>query len=432
MTNENITKELGHIFSIHEANWEKFCKAMKTMENKCRKNSCDFTFNILGEEMKTVPVRDENGKFIIKEYKNGSPVYEEAPQKFFKVFVDAEFQINGWECIATVDNLDNGKNVITTFGKHEVPSRFYTLGCKCEHCNTNRERKNLYIVHNEETDEYKQIGKSCLKDFTRGMNASFIAWIQSQWMELEDYETYCGTHYEKYFTMEKILLVMAETIRKFGYVKKYDSEGDYNPNNTVEKASKFYAYLYGSTSFWTDQMRKEVRKEMDTVDFNPEAEQNKTYMENAIAWIKKQDDENSNWIHNLKSLVSMDYTKAKHFSILCSLFPCYDKNLEREAKKAEEQKRREEDGKKSEWQGEIKQRLKDIQIESFRCITSGENNFGGMWYLYEFIDTDGNIYKWFASRAITLDDVVKLTGTVKSHDEYKDIKSTMLTRCKVS
>lgn len=429
---ENTKKDLGNTFSIPEGNWEKFSKLMKTLENKCRKNSCGFTFRITGEEMKTTPIRGRDGKFIIKSYtKDMTPAYEKAPQKFYNVFVDADFHINNWECVATVDYLPEG-NIITSFGKHEIPSRFYNLGCKCEHCNTDRDRKNLYIIYNTETNEYKQIGKSCLKDFTHGMNASFIAWVMSKWVELENMEIYTGSYIDKYFQMEKILLVMAETIRKFGYVKKYNCDGDYNPKNTVEKTGVFYAYLYGSTAYWTDQMRREVRKEIDTVDFNPEAEQNKIYVENVLTWLKNQNEEYSNWIHNLKVLTSNDYIKAKHFSVLCSLFPCYDKNMEKEAKRAEEQKKREENGKKSKWQGEVKQRLKDIQIESFRCITSGENQFGGMWYLYEFIDVDGNIYKWFASKAITLDDVVKLTGTVKSHDEYKDIKSTMLTRCKVS
>jgi len=430
MTTEK--KDLGNTFSIPEGNWEKFQKLMKTLENKCRKNSCDFTFKITGEEIKSVPVRGTDGKFVVKSYtKDMKPIYEETPQKFYNVYVDAEFQINNWECIATVDALPEG-NIITSFGKHEIPSRFYNLGCRCEHCNTDRDRKNLYIIYNNSTGDYKQIGKSCLKDFTRGMSASFIAWMMSKWTELESMETYTGSYIEKYFQMEKILLVMAETIRKFGYVKKYDSNGDYNPQNTVDKAGTFHAYLYGSTAYWTPQYKREVKAEMDSVSFDPETETNKVYVKNALSWLKNQDEENSNWIHNLKVLTSSDYTKAKHFSILCSLFPCYDKSLEREAKRAEEMKKREAEGKKSEWQGEVKQRLKDIQIESFRCITSGQNSFGGMWYLYEFIDVDGNIYKWFASKAITLDDVVKLTGTVKSHDEYKDIKSTMLTRCKVS
>lgn len=425
-------KDLGNTFSIPEGNWEKFQKLMKTLENKCRKNFCDFTFKITGEEIKSVPVRGADGKFVVKSYtKDMKPIYEETPQKFYNVYVDAEFQINNWECIATVDALPEG-NIITSFGKHEIPSRFYNLGCVCEHCNTDRDRKNLYIIYNNSTGDYKQIGKSCLKDFTRGMSASFVAWMMSKWTELESMETYTGSYIEKYFQMEKILLVMAETIRKFGYVKKYDSNGDYNPQNTVDKAGTFHVYLYGSTAYWTPQYKREVKAEMDSVSFNPEAEQNKAYVENALSWLKNQDEENSNWIHNLKVLISSEYTQAKHFSILCSLFPCYDKSLEREAKRAEERKKREAEGKKSEWQGEVKQRLKDIQVESFRCITSGENSFGGMWYLYEFIDVDGNIYKWFASKAITLDDVVKLTGTVKSHDEYKDIKSTMLTRCKVS
>lgn len=435
--------DLGNVFFIHEANMDNFERKMRTVENKCTRYGCDFEYKIIGEEMKVAPVRGEDGKFIpkrdpetgnIMRFADGTYLYVEMPQKFIKVYVNADFRINGWECIASVDRLDNGKNVITSFSGKEVPTRFYNMPNICEHCNTNRNRKYLFIIHNVETNEYKQIGKSCLMDYTRGMNASFIAWMNAQWKELEEYDAPTGgSGFVSYYDRDEALLVIAETIRCFGYVKRYDFAGNYNSDNTYDRSNTYLDYLTGRTAFWTPEMLRKVKQDLTVVGFNHNTEQNREYVKKALEWLDRQNEENS-YIHNLKSVVSLTYVKMKHFGILASLFSGYDKALVREAERKEEEKRRQaelEAGKVSEWQGEPRQKLSDIKVESFKYVRSGESQFG-YWHLYEFKDVDGNIYKWFASRKITLENIVTLTGIVKSHDEFKGVKSTMLTRCKVS
>lgn len=46
---------------------------------------------------------------------------------------------------------------------------------------------------------------------------------------------------------------------------------------------------------------------------------------------------------------------------------------------------------------------------------------------------EGNACKWFASRTPRFHegDIVTFVGTVKAHDEYRGVKSTTFTRCKV-
>jgi hypothetical protein len=63
---------------------------------------------------------------------------------------------------------------------------------------------------------------------------------------------------------------------------------------------------------------------------------------------------------------------------------------------------------------------------------SFENDFG-IAYIYNFEDAAGNVIIWKTSKNLNGHELVsyELTGTVKKHGEYKGVKQTILTRCKV-
>jgi hypothetical protein len=79
--------------------------------------------------------------------------------------------------------------------------------------------------------------------------------------------------------------------------------------------------------------------------------------------------------------------------------------------------------------GQVKERLE------FEAVIVGvyetENAYGHV-DIVKMRDNDGNLFTWFASGFTDLQrsDRVKLRGTVKKHDEYRGIKSTVITRCK--
>lgn len=69
---------------------------------------------------------------------------------------------------------------------------------------------------------------------------------------------------------------------------------------------------------------------------------------------------------------------------------------------------------------------------------SWENGYGGYWNsgvtnLHTFKDAEGNVYTWKTSKFIEADygTVFTLIGIVKEHSEYKGIKQTVMTRCKI-
>lgn len=151
-------------YAIYEGNMERLEKKLTRIFNKCKAYGCDFHYQQTGEVFKEL--KDENGK-----------TYN---ARFVLVEAEGTAVINDWEFIAEVDHTEKG-NIITGVGV-EVPEQYYISKPVCEHCNSNRYRKNTYIVRNKTTGEFKQVGKSCLKDFTHGMSAEAV----TQYMSLFD------------------------------------------------------------------------------------------------------------------------------------------------------------------------------------------------------------------------------------------------------
>ena len=85
----------------------------------------------------------------------------------------------------------------------------------------------------------------------------------------------------------------------------------------------------------------------------------------------------------------------------------------------------------SEWLFEEKERFYDYAVV-LKSVRGMETRFG--WTtLIKFEDDHGNILDWWTSTDVKAEvgDRVLLTGTVKSHNEYKGIKSTTVTRCRL-
>lgn len=86
--------------------------------------------------------------------------------------------------------------------------------------------------------------------------------------------------------------------------------------------------------------------------------------------------------------------------------------------------------------GEIGKKF-DMMV-TYDYTAAWQNSYGYSWepqvtYLHTFKDEQGNVFVWKTGNSIDADYGTKLsiTGTVKEHSEYKGIKQTVLTRCKV-
>ena len=166
---------------------------------------------------------------------------------------------------------------------------------------------------------------------------------------------------------------------------------------------------------------------MEEVTFDHTSSKVLEMVNTALAWILSQD-ETSNYIHNLKTVCALPYVKQKNFGILASLFPSRNREMAYQAKKEAEAKERAGET-MSEYVGAVKDRI-TVLVKSVTCVTSWNTDFGTT-RIYKIIGADGNVYMWKTGNMID-DNIKTITGTVKAHNEFRGVKQTELTRCRVA
>lgn len=409
------------VYSVYEGHMDDLKKKITTIQNKCRKLGCDFSFKEVGEEYREVP-SGETDPFT------GKPIMIKC--KFILIHAEGTAVINGWEFVASVEHTTAGNIFSKAMNDVQIPIRYRNSSCFCEHCMTNRSRKDTFIVRNTKSGEFKQVGKSCLKDFTNGMSASTATWfasIKNVFEEAEEKPVGSGlAWYRKYYDTKEVLQFTAETIRHFGY-----SKTENGGKSTKERMEEFFNFTHGNTRWWTEEDKEETKNLMTAVGFNAESPEAVKMTEDALAWIREQEASND-YMHNLKVATSLKMTQSRRFGLLVSLFPTWNREVEFQAQRKAEA----ESGKLSKHVGNIGDRI-EIQVQSIKCITSWESCYNGYsnttTYVWKITDVDGNIFTWKTQKCFNEAlPPVKIKGTVKEHKEFRGILQTEVTRCKVT
>ena len=398
-------------YRIHEDNIERLEKKLTRIRNKCIKYGCDFEYRQVGEEFDQIT--DENGNDITVRY----------------ILVECEgtAKVNGWRFLATLEHHAGGNVVHKLIDEVDVPERYWTCGPVCEHCNSARHRKETYIVYNEETNEYKQVGSSCLCDFTGGFSAEAAAEYIALYDSLIEGEAPMpGGHVESYYSTDKVLKYAIVSVKYLGY---HSTEHE-DPTKYRVRIDLDYDQNRGCL------MKGQVEEvEKFRADYNPDYSDPEldTIIDDLKTYIDGEKDDSS-YMHNLKLLLNEEYIAIKNFGYVVSAVSVYNKHLGR----VEERRIKEEAHKQdliSQHVGTVGDRITIKNIANIETITSWTNYYGyseTTTIRYKITDTDGNIYMWDCSGYIDTDrDVVALTGTIKKHDEFRDVKQTWLTRCRV-
>ena len=403
-------------YKIYEGYMSDLEKKLNRIHKKCEKYGCDFHYDIVGESYEKV------------ERKDGSKV----TVKFIEVEVEGTAIINDWEFVASVEHTTGGNIIRCAMADVEVPKKYWTSDMYCEHCNTNHKRKYCYIVRNTKTNEFRQVGKTCLKDYT-GISAE----IATAYLSLRELFEEVHEHYEddvydsnkNYFKIDEVLAYGAEIINHFGYISKRKvAEAAEEDIVLIPTITKVNQYIMADYNLIGGSERVAIKDEMDEIGFNKDSDKVITEVENALNWLKEQE-ATDGYMNNLKVICNMEYIEWKHMGILISLLPTYhktvDDNIKSEKAKA-----------KSEHIGNIGDKI-NIDCESFELLYVSENWVNSyrcvLTHVYKITDKSGNVYIWRASRGIDeIEKIIKVTGTVKDHNNYNGIKQTQVTRCKVA
>lgn len=334
---------------------------------------------------------------------------------------------NGWTFLARVDALEGGSFTLATAPGVDHVDRSLVRSGACDHCGAARFRRNTYLVRSDETGEVKNVGSTCIKDFL-GWDASLVFFSTDDAAgEFDEYLTGGGAR-EWTYTVEYVLAVAYAATKAFGWVPATSFD------DVPTKARVFD--VINPPSRMTDQQRAEL----ETVRrYAAEANERAAVIRDFIL----SDDFNgsSTYVDNLKAAVAVHEIGSKQVGLVASAPRAYTRHLETEADRKAQQAR---------WDAEkqakaasgfvgqvgdknlgIKASVVEVEgtVEAVRFI-SGDY---GTTTLYTILGKDGNLYKWFSSAGSLGDDTgveVHIKGTVKKHEEYNGVKSTVLTRCK--
>ena len=405
------------IYAIYEGHMEHLAAKLKPIARKCERAGIPFVCNEVGEEFHKVKDPDTQIVYTFR---------------YVLLEVEGTVAWGPWEVIGQLTHV-NGANVILTSKDNTeiIPKQFRTAKIACEHCNTRRVRNSTYILHNKETDEWKQVGSNCLQEFTGGISANAAA-ARISWIELfedaanstiprEDF----GTPYHTYYNMEDLVATAVQVVRTFGYVKSVEFR------STKERTLEVYRHEHGYIDVMSRKQKEKLLEDLDRMYTNLSKEAARQYAKEALAWIRSEDlDVSSDYMHNLSTVCKSEAIASKFVGIAVSLVTAYDRQLDKAKQLARAQEVREAAINDSEFVGNIGDKI-DIIPAQADCLTSYDTMYGPT-YIFRFIDDLGRVFIWKTSNGVDTGKVTKVSGRVKDHTIFRDVKQTVLTRCKVT
>ena len=382
----------------YSLNWEELQATISKIEKinaRCAKRGIPGGLNVEWEE-------------VVKKEKNSLGIEVEWTEYSTKITGVAP-SLPGWEFVATIANDEYAGIVVHAYPGTSPIDRELIRGGWCDHCQTNRFRRDTYVMRNKETGEQIQVGSSCIKDFT-GWTALPVTFDRMA-KDMEEMEGGFGGG-GRDFTPRTILAVSWACIQRNGYVAKSAYQGQPTANLVSD-------VLYPPKP---NSRNADYRAELQ--DLARYADEMNDKADELLAWIASAEfSGNSDYVLNVKAIAAGPRVSSRNMGYLVSAPQAWARYMERTLIRKQEAS---EDV--SQWQGEIDKPLTiTATIEAIRFLESDY----GVTTLYKLRDEAGNLYEWFASRG-TLGEyegtVWTFTATVKAHKDWRGHKTTQLTR----
>jgi hypothetical protein len=326
--------------------------------------------------------------------------------------LDVFFKFNGWHSLGLVQRKEG--IVQCYFNSQELIKEYHNTDFHCDHCHKHVHRNSVVVLEHD-NGERKVVGTSCVKEFTQGLDGNLIAC----YMDLEAVMAQRNS--------EMKILLQGESLDEMPISVFSEQHGTpiYKVDRIVSCAVRLInAYGFEPSDSLTATWKYIYEENKRCKDIEAEAVK-------AIEWIKSLTEDEftkSSYLFNLRSIIDADYCTMRHFGLLTSLIPTYRKHNAEAFKKDNP----------SNYVGNKGDKL-NLTLTYTKSF-SYESAYG-TGFFHIFTDSDGNVFKWSTNKSLTykVDDrsynldqgaTLKLSGTVKDHEEYRGIKQTSLTRCK--
>lgn len=339
--------------------------------------------------------------------------------------------LSGWDFVAVLEPLalDDGtsENFVQNLPGQICPAEFRHAVGRCDHCNAARRRNQTFVVKNG--DNYKCVGRQCLKDFLgyNGDPHAFASWSES----LAELNGICsaaeddewlgggGGYRENCWDLKHFLTLTACRVRLFGWVSRSVSRDSFGTKQAT--ADVVLEILTPPTSMinrkdWEELVAEHVVSDEDAV-----------LAETALEWAKEIPEADRNdFLANVNLVARVGTASRKTAGVAAAILVAYNKAMERETNRLKFAARPE-----SNWIGEIGKRIQIIKVTCDKVIMN-EGHYG-VTGIHKMTDGSGNDLVWFASggEVIKAGETVHVSATMKDHSEYRGRKQTVLSRVTV-
>lgn len=325
---------------------------------------------------------------------------------------------NGWTFLAAVDSVETEAG--TAFVLRTAPGvdesgvdRTGLEAGRCEHCGTVRaNRRYTYLVRHE-SGEIRQVGSTCIKDFTGWAGKPVFISVDELANDLNDFlGGFAGGGAE--YTPETVVAAAWAISRRYGWVPASAIGAQTSTRSLVS------SYLYG-TSRTDRELRQEVAPEIPAA-----TETAKTIIPALLEGL----DGGGDYVTNLKICLRATHVEHRHMGIVVSAVSAYERMTGEHARRQAEAEERANKRAAAEYTGALGEKV--TVTGTVTRLVPIEGDYGTSMLVV--VEGGSTIAKMFTSAAWAWDveqgDEVTLTGTVKAHEEYQGAKQTVLTRPK--
>jgi hypothetical protein len=415
----HIPAHMRKVFEVPEARWEIAKSKLEKIQKRATKCGCPpITWEVVEEEDRPIEKTNSLGETEIVGY-----------NRWLFIALEGETpKLNGWVFAAKLTHTEAGNIIAMTPGLElEAPVKYRKTGPACDHCGHDRRRNDTYLVFNEETQEWKQVGSTCIKDFT-GVDPRVVLAMYEYFIDCigcldDDWDYEGGGGYaELRYEPLKVLVAATTLIRRDGW-----APSSYQESSTKAGVQDMLAPAKGKAwarqvDFWQTEVSDGDRAKADETH----------------EWVltsEEREDELSQYHHNL--LIACSGTVGyKEMGLVCSAVVAFNrfKEIETERKKFQSIN---DDARKAGYFGELKKRVNlEVTVVGLR---SWESEWGTT-HFYRMVDDEGHLFVWFGSKSLSDEDRreidpgdrIRIRTTIKKHDMYKEVPQTVVTRTQLT
>lgn len=406
---------------IPAENYESLSRKITALNNKAQKLGLDeITLDIHYGIGFAEPDKKEKGQYKETEY--------------LQIEVNGEPPVlSGWVFVGIIEPTEIGNILVEINKSYQIPEKYrHTDLCDCEHCGISRDRNTAFVIMNEETGQFLQVGRVCLKSYTSETDPKNIALYES-FFKLKDFE-------HKISSGREVPMYNPDKIAAF-YMKGIEMYPEMKSDMLMLATNSFSHLMMDAKDYYKELI--EIRRSI-LLNLNDDVyDKVKKFKESIL----ELDDTNNNKIWNYKVVLQEKYTSNPQLVVESIKFKdAYDRNTTLEAERLAAQvarlKEKEEllEKKKTRTHVGIKEEKGTFKV-TLETAKYGYNDFGGSYIRYVFRDeNENNLTCFHGGKSLFNTEELEeflgtkkefyIQGTVKDHEIYNDEAQTKLIRIK--